>query len=419
MSELEYFIVEGGHDDDPDPQEAGRVRLRNMAKHGRDVKTEHLPFSQMISPTGTTAFNRPPQPGSIVVGYTPRGAGATGYSHILGIVHGIHKKDASIPGNDRLPFLDIARDMESKINIPPDIQNMIGANRSGIERMEKELKEKGQHFKQALLLGLQSHGAEYALAGIRNTPLKQISTALEAGTSILNSGMLSGLASTALNMSSILNNLDLQSLSSELQTTAQNFFGMLQSDIVSGHPDIGAMFGNQVDMTQMISNIQDALKSVSSHDELVSTLRNIQSPEFIAAAQEGLDQLEIEIETAFGTLKQKLNVNGEIEDIASDIIQSLLSAFSSLIGSIESGGPGKKLFTETGTAMKELADRMTDISKATEITRFMERLSNANNSHKKRGREDGSSATGTTLDILYNIKSLATRNGFDIGFTPK
>jgi hypothetical protein len=64
---LSYFTpVKKGTDASPDPEGLGRSAYRDLTKHGSNVNSDHLPFSQALGTFGV--YDRPPPPGSIVVG---------------------------------------------------------------------------------------------------------------------------------------------------------------------------------------------------------------------------------------------------------------------------------------------------------------------------------------------------------------
>lgn len=415
--EIRYGLIEGGGDKDPDPEEAGRVRVRDLGRHGKDVKTEHLPFSQMLSPSTERGFSRPPQEGTVVAYFVPRGAEQTGYVHVLGVPQGKAESSPSIPGNEALPFIETAKAIEAAIKIPPNLKNVFESNRTGIEQLKKEVEEKGEKFKQKLLDGIVTSGAEFDLSGLRNTPLQSIATALESGTNILSSSKLAGLASTAMNFGSIAGSLDLSGLDKSLQGTVNSFFSMLQSDDSSTQPPSGAMWGNQVDMTSVINKVQGDLQGITNRKDLMSVLKGVTKSSYITDCS-GDDKISIEVTTPFGNVTQEIGCDGTVTNSGMEIIEQLIQALQSLLGSVLSGGNGRKLFTEEGTPIKEIVDRMTDEGKARELTEFLQNLTDQNES-KRRGRTEGNnSGQGAVLRDLFN-GSFTTRNGFSLGFNAK
>lgn len=416
MSDMRYYLVEGGHDQDPDPEQAGRVRVRDLGRHGPDVKTDHLPFTQLSSPAGGNGqneFNRPPPPGSIVVGYSPRGSEHTGYIHVMGILHGIQQPGIGVPGNVKLPFLETAKNMEAIKNIiPPDIEKDLESNRTGIEKTLSVIKEKGNPFKQSLLDNLPSHGAIFALTGVKNAPLEQITTALSQHSEMLTSGKLGGLPGS-LDLKSVMGNLNMGNMDSKMKGAATSFLSQIQNDKITLQPPEGAMFGKQVNAGQLASKMQGVLDSAGNVGELLDGLKSSVSIGSLAGTLQGMTGTTIDVETAFGTIKQTINPDGSSSNEENDNIQKLIQLFLSLLGSILNGG--KTLFEQSGTPLNELAGRL-EPGIESKIKTIIENTSNSN-SKKQRGRIPQSLPNVTDLDIAEN-KLYTTLKNQIINFIP-
>lgn len=422
MSNIEYFIVEGGHDGDPDPEETGRIRVRQMGKHGQNVKTEHLPLNQTLK-SDASEFHRPPTPGTILAGYVPKGAEHTGYSHLLGSFATKQESGASVPGNTTLPFLDKAQNIELKIKLPPNIKSILESNRTGLEKFKKEIDEKGEKFKQATLRGLPSDGAVFALSGIRNTPFKNISTAIDKAASQMTSSKLAGL-------SGLVSSLDLNSLISQLISqldlpdtmvqTLESFVKTASGDINSVSPPGGASLGNLINQEKFLTKALDLMKDVKTTGELLRVIQTLQHPDTLADTLSDISNVSINSDSIFGAIKQEINSKGEIVEVANDFIENIKNALQSLLSSIPGTGiDGESFFTSEGTPIQDLIQRMKDTAKATELKEAVEKVSSSMNSRKQKQRTNNNSAgKGATQDIIFKAKQLIARDGRVVPFFP-
>jgi len=362
MSTIRIGRIEGGHDGDPDPEQAGRVRVRDIARHGPLVKTEDLPFSQLLSPpsgTGGFEFNRPPLPGTMVFYYIPEGAENTGYAFPLGIPHGIDSGGEGIPGNFSIP--NVGKTIETLMNLPPEVQGILESNRSGLQKLTKKIQEAESKVKLELLQNLPSHGAMFLSAGLRNTPLQSIATAIESFDQVLNSDTVGNLGTQTFSLgnlfsdmpSGLLNNL-LQALPAELGNSLSNFISVLPKETGVMIPPSGSSIGGQINPLTFFENAVSMLQNVTSFGELTSVLQSLSDP-----TNSGLDQLgnlTNTIKTPFGDLIQMISPLGEITNNYSDSYNSLEQIFTSLVSNI-SGVKFQTLLSQEGTAFSELINR--------------------------------------------------------------
>jgi hypothetical protein len=418
---FDYYIVEGGHDQDPDPEQAGRVRLRKMGAHGAGVQTSHLPFSQLASPTSGTGhneFNRPPPPGTIVLGHDA--GDQVGYAFAFGIPHGIHEEGASIPGNAVLPFLPAAKKMAAKyVSIPTDMENKNFDNRTGIQKFTTELKEKQQDFMQALTNGVPGHGATFALSGIRNTPLQKITTALDQAGTAMDPSKLAGLGQS-FDLGSLMGGMDLGGLGlpSGLQGGLSNAMNLLPQMKGGASPEWGSMLGNMVDPSSALSAITSKLSGVTSNGGLQDALKDMQSNDFISSLASQAQNV-ISSPTAFGNISQTITGAGQsIPDMGG--IGDILKSFISMLSGILQGGPGKTLFSQQGTQLPEMLGRMKDVAKQENMSQFLEQLSNKNKA-KQNGRVKGTAGGNDQVSravVIERAQAVYADLGLDVKFKP-
>jgi hypothetical protein len=361
---ISTHVVVGGHDADPDPMQMGRVRTRDPLRHGPNVKNEHRPFVQILSPTGgmgQNEFNRPPRPGSSITIIREE----DGYEYGLGIPHAVEKPgDRSISGNasfDQLiPELKQAADKVSQINIPPDINQQLENNRTGLKRLVKKVTEKNQLDKHKLYEGLQTHGAIFSLLGVHYKELTNISTALTPFSQLMNSGMLSQLSGAMpalgglLNQvsSSLKNNL-MSGLSSDMQGALNNLLNLLPSEYQLS--SVGNFeFGGKVNGSTFASKAIDTLKGITNNSELVNAFNKIMSDDNIRDLA-SLATKTISLSGPFGEIIQTLLPNGQISMAESSVTRSLREAFGSLAKGIPAAG--STLFSQD-SQMTTLLERL-------------------------------------------------------------
>lgn len=379
MSTIRIGRIEGGSDKDPDPAQAGRVRIRDISRHGPLVKTEDLPFSQMLSPatgTGGFEFNRPPLPGTMVFYYVPEGAENTGYAFPIGIPHGVDSGGDGIPGNYNIPNLGKA--VETLMNLPPEIQGILESNRSGLQKLTKKLQEFDSKVKLELLQNLPSHGASFLSAGLRNTPLQNIATALESFDQVLNSGMLSGMGTSTFSLGNLFSDMSpnlidnlMKALPSELGNGLSNLLNLMPKETGILTPPSGASIGNQINPTVFFTNAVSQLQNVTNFGELSTVLQSLSNP-----SNSGLDQLPNlinTIKTPFGDLIQMISPLGEITNQLSDSFQSLEKIFSNLVSGI-SGVKFQTLLSPEGTPFSDLINRF-DSSTASTLNAKLQNFS--------------------------------------------
>lgn len=387
---LTFYVVVGGHDSDPDPVEGSRIRVRNLALHGPNVKDEHLPFVQMLSAdnSGSSSFQRPPPPGTIVVGFTPKGAEQTGYVFPLGVLNGIYSDKTGVPGNTILPFLKKARGKKLDIRLPPDVQNKTEENRSGIEKLTREIKEKGEKFALQIYDELQSHGAMPDYAGIRNVPLQNITTALDKGISVLTSQILSQLPTEVFNLGSILGQIQ-GMLPSNLQTAVNNLMKILPNDLAGSLPAMGSSLGNQVNPIKLLELIQDDIENIKNIHDLLNLIRKLSNSSTWSSSLSDLDNISFNIDSIFGEIKMILKPDGSLEQVINDVLEQVKQVFSSSIQSIPGATQTKTMFTDDGEKITELIERLVDQDKVQELQRAVEKQKSETNEAKKRARETG------------------------------
>lgn len=365
--------------DRKDPNQLGLTKIGLVQRHGNGVKEEHLGYSQMLMPPnqgGATEFNGIPDPGQAVVCLKSGPPGASDLL-ILGCLP-TQQQDGGQPGNsDLMTAINIfARAPVTPIEalIPPQIREIV---REGARI--REIVEKGQNHQHSLLKGIPSHGAIYALAGIPQKQLTNISTATQAFSNILTSSMMSALPGSVFSIGNLLNSLTASALDEVLSSMppviaqgTQSMFNLMQSieTVESG----GFNTMGKVDPTTFLANAVSLLKGNQSLGEVVSNIQRLQ----IDSSLFGLDKLgsaSFDIPTAFGMTKMLLSPTGEIINELPDAVQKSIQAFNTLMtsGIGFPSGTLDNMFGGSATVMSSMFDRLPP-DKQTNAKNMMEKV---------------------------------------------
>ena len=369
-SKIGIAVVEGGQKSDPDPQKAGRVRARDPMRQGSLVKTEHLPFIQLMSNVqgfGQHEFTRPPRPGQLIQ-YVKN---LDGYKQVLGILHGVEVPNGSLPGGTNLdsliPQLREAAKALTGMNIAPIVQQVLEQNKSGLEKLTKQLKEKIEKDRHELYQGLPTHGAIASMAGLIAQPLQQISTALTEQSAQLTSDMVSQIGGSSFSMGSIINQLSstLQSeifdnLAPEISAAINNMQTLMSSEEFLASLPGNFVTGGRVNPATFLPKVVEALKNVTTVGELDDAMQGLVNDMFASNALDGIEDVINDVVGMFGDVQRILKANGDIEFTIDSLFQQAQEAFASLASSIPSAA--EQLFgnnSQIPDLIKRLKDQST------------------------------------------------------------
>lgn len=312
-----------------------KVRIPSL--HYTGVKDEHLPFIPAEYPAGlfgaTTSFGALDK-GQLVRIRKDGGQGATGFGTIRSVYQPVIRSQTGLPGNEDLSAkLGAAYKQLTRAIRSADLQKVL--NDKGVEvvkLVEKEL------FRFDDLIGVASHAA--SIGGVIIPQITQISTALDAATSIITSDMLSKLPGTQFSIGNLLNQMP-KILQDELfKVLPSNIADALNSTLkLTSNFDVGsfggAVSGVRVNLDVFMPNAVALLKDVKSVDEMFSALNKLTTDTTL----HGLDALGDvfqDITGAFGGMQLKLGVDGSITTIMGEDMTKALSAFTSSMSSFTS-----------------------------------------------------------------------------------
>jgi hypothetical protein len=381
--EYRYCVIEGGNDSDPDPERTGRVRLRDISRHGKNVKTEHLPWSQLLSNPqgqGQNEFNRPPDPGQIVLCLVPRGAGTTGYKHVIGIPITKEMADAAIPGNQSFPWagLEDFKQKKLKINVPPNIKLTQEDGKSIYQ-----IQEKGEKFFRALTDELPGHMASKPFQNNAGRQLKSIPTALQEAQSILDSDALSSLPGSNFSLSNLFDMIPQEAkdaMPENIQTALSNMMVLSSSSDDSGGASSGVNTGYRVNDEVFSENLGKIFGNVKTYAQLEDAISSVHEGSEIAGL-ESLEGITRKLMGPFGEITQNIDSQGGMSFDIPEAVKQAQESFSGLMSGINAGG--SNLFGSDTKIPNDMLSRF-PLETQSQFKEMLEKVSPSKND--KRGR---------------------------------
>ena len=363
-------IVVGGHKKHPDPDQGNKFQTTNPLTHGPNINPRDYPYTMILGQCTQAALetqDTPPEPGSSVLKLPVLGAPSSTVG--IGVLKDKNLGTASAGNMNNMSFPGIIEalgaDVEKVLSKGYETKNEDGAE----VRREKD----GSNWNHNMTKGLPTHAALYPMAGTILQSRQKIETAVQQFSSILNSSMASQLPGSFMSMETLFNKMTkkqkkkaTKNMPPEVLMAFESMLGLMQSG------DAGTSFvGGRVHEETFISNAIELLSQSKDINDIISALHRLQYDEDLF----GLDQLaevEIETNTPFGKIKQKLDSKGNISDDIPDIVQKAIEAFSGMLESATSapsGGANMNMFGEHAKTMSDMLGRV-----APEVQKFRKEM---------------------------------------------
>lgn len=366
--ELLYgIVVHGGYGDTEycDPEQSGGVKVILPHLEGPQVNSKHKAWSRNSSSGthhGATNNNPPPENGTAVLCYKQQGWGGTNHLTISHTIPDI-AEDSNIPGNAAggswaNPALEKARNfIMPMLNMPPKAGSGEADSRPPVE--------KGS-YNTNMTKGIISTAALAPLMGMVIPQVKNVSTATQAFSQILTSGMLGSMPGMNMSIGSLFDNMPSELKSAIMSSIPQNVGNALNSisnlmqtiEIVESgsfntatkvNPDV--FFKNAADL---LSKARDTAGIVSAFSELQTNTS--------LAGLDSLPSISVNIEGGpFGTIPLSIDPLGNITSNIPEGIQKLIDLFSSLMS--DGAGfpgvfPGQNMFGESSQVLNNMFNRL-------------------------------------------------------------
>ena len=356
-----YGIVVGGDMSDPDPAQAGGLRVYFPTIHGKDVKPQHLAFSpRLVSPTraGMQEFVGGIDTGSLVVALKDTGSNQC---QILGLANDLNNRDSGIAGNnDLLQHISSYFSKSMGVNRPPNVQK---SSEGGTEIYR--VTEKGDHFHD-LLKGLPTHGALFPLAGTIIDPITGIRTAIQPASSIPGADLISALPGVSMSLGTLMGNILGNSALNKLLTkaiprevlNAVNSMSALVQSVEQGE-SAGFVTGGRVNPEVYTQNAVELLSQCTNVSDVTSTLTRLQSDPTLFGMEE-YGPVIVEEETPYGTVLKSYDSSGNQFTFSPQSVVSAASSLSKLMSG--AGFPaaviGENMFGESSGTILNMMQRI-------------------------------------------------------------
>jgi hypothetical protein len=360
-SGMVYGIVVGGDMTDPDPAQAGGLRVYFPTIHGKGVNPKHLAFSpRLVAPTrsGMQDFVGGLDPGSLVVALKDTGSNQC---QIIGLANDLNNRDSTIAGNnDLLQNITKFFTQSTGVSQPPNIQK---SSRGGAEIYKPV--EKGDHFHD-LLKGLPTHGALFPLAGTPIDAVSSIRTALQAAAAIPGLDVLSKLPGVASSLGSLLNDITSNPLLNKLISqalprdvlNAVNSMSRLVQSVEQGE-SAGFMTSGRVNPEVYTKNAVDLLSQCTNVSDVTTALTRLQSDSSLFG-MEAYGPVVVEQETPFGKVQMSYDTGGNQFTFSPQSVVAAAGALSKLMSGAGFPGavPGENMFGQSAGTILNMMQRI-------------------------------------------------------------
>lgn len=374
-SGLQMCVVASGGDPDsgdhPKDQSCN-LKLFSPTEHSETgVPYQDLPFSTLMRATGQHSqqtFPGVPDPGTVI--YMLKSAGEVG-GIMMGQSNTLLRGGAGGGGGNLMNgVVQKLQQMDIGVSMPPQIQE---TEENGVKI--RKIKETGQMHSLSQLDGLPVHGALFNMSGFRLPEIKQVPTAKQHAQEMISGQMLQQLQGQIMSLGQMFQGLAgktgsggggggippipttpqpppqttpetvtttaydriQQSLASkpQMQAAVRSLSNLIQG--LEVNDGVAFFTGDVVHEETYLQNAEDLLSKANTIDDVMNVLTRLQWDTSLFG-REKLDNVVIEMETAFGIALQEVDYNGTITVTYDTEAQDRINAFSELISS-NTGAP--------------------------------------------------------------------------------
>ena len=445
---------QSGDADHPDDH-SGNAKIYNPLEHGEEVNLEDLSFSPLgMNPTqsGACQFPGAMDPGTPIC-YIKNTGQAGGI--ILGQINSLKKGNGQSGGgggNSRDLMQGKVSELMSRdigVSIPPQIEE---TTERGVK--VRKIKEKGDKHSLSLLDGLPIHGALFDMSGFRLPEVKKVPTAKQHNDQMMTNNLMEQLPGQIMSLAQMFQGLmkngkgggtggssaaqagglgggqsywdDINSALTPNMSLALNSL----SNLIQGHETdngVGYVTGGVVHYGIYLENAVDLLSQVQTLDDLMYVMSRLQWDTSIMG-QEALDNVVVQIENAWGTALQEVDVNGTItvtydtanaqSNFANSMSNTAYSSGASSAPSTPSGGGGGggsgggsggagqlqsmmgQIFGQASGTLQDMWKRLAP-SQEKEATQMHKKLTQQDESQKQKQINQATTEGGDPLNKVY------------------
>lgn len=352
-------IVVGGHKKHPDPDQGNKFQTTNPLTHGPNINPRDYPYTMIVGQCTQAALETqdpPPEPGSCVIKLPVMGSPSSAVG--IGVLKDKNMGSASAGNMNNMSFPGIAQaltaDVEKKLSKGYETKQEDGAE----VRREKD----GSNWNHNMTKGLPTHAALYPLAGTVLQARQQIETAVQQFGNILSSSAQGQMPGSFMSIDSLFNKMTKKQKKRATKKMPKDVLQAFESMLsLMQNGDAGTSFvGGRVHEETFIENALKLLENAKDVNDIIAILHRLQYDEELF----GLDKLadtEIEVETPFGKIKQKIDSKGNVKDDIPEVVQKAIEAFGQMLTTATSapgGGSGENMFGEHAKTMADMLGRV-------------------------------------------------------------
>ena len=329
-------IIVGGGDSKPDPLKAGRVQVAPLTLSPRiDVST--LPWCQLSSSPkeGFMSFDRPPPHGTLCQVYYPPGSEGS-LSGVVVLSYNQVRNPKEIAQNTTLfdkGWFDEALKWKPNIKgfakeVQKIEQNSTGAEKVTTQFIDNAITSLSER------INIPSNLINKTLVKLYDS-INNVSTAKQESSMSMTPDLAAMLPGKIFDLTQILNYIP---NFGNLNDDVKKALNSLSSVVAGTSPLSGTNFaqtGNRIDEQSFAQNLTNMLSEVSNLSALEDLLFEVIKGNPSITGSNNLQSVSIQLPGPFGNIKISINADGSINNEVSDLINSLISGFSSFLGGIQ------------------------------------------------------------------------------------
>jgi len=373
-----------------DPEGLGRVKVHCEAIDGTNAEQETVWVNILKGPEGFGSdAQSPPQVGTrVIVQVNKTNPSLRQVVSVVGSQK--QKANPAMPGNSGLAFIrekfeKVTNDLISgpgKMGQQPET-NGRGSSKTKIPVLQQQISEQLSIMKRKELPTQISANPQIATVV---PALKNVATALTPDSSIFTSAMAGSLPGVPFSLSNIFDHLQgdlLTELKSKVPTEVMSALENMAATSSSFTPATADGFmqnAKRVNPATFGANMVRELSEVKNVKQLREAMDKVMNDDSVSDLASMAD-VALESLSGFGTVPLNMKANGDIEVVASDLIDQIKALFGQLTSGIPSLG-GAANFLSGSDIPDKLMERMVP-AKAAEFKEMFQKLAGDNNEPRR------------------------------------
>jgi hypothetical protein len=351
-------VVGNGTEDSPtgiqDPTQSGNMQIA-FPEHGQGVDPQHIALSTSVG-TKHGQNMRPFDNGQLVLALKTTGRNDC---IILGPMTDILHDKEGMPGN--LSGWSWFPPGETAINWPSKIISEVKGyvDARGLKTQQND---EGKVYKHSNRRNKITNGEYAETAGRKLPSIGQIPTALAQFAGILNPSSFGSLPGSNLNLGKSLKNLSDENKKKIQDSIPPEIWAILLAlidDLKEEQDTISYLSDRRVNEEVFIENAVALLSQVTSVADIMAAFNRLISDESLYGLDK-LDNIVIEIETAFGNIQQIITATGNVtENVSNTVATSKNSMLNSMTSAASfPAGVGDNIFGKDSSQIFDMINRV-------------------------------------------------------------